>query len=92
MSINEYDSNFIAQVSGASKWREQQSRAAGHSGTTPELQQEATNNCSDPTFDIRRKQANLCDAVMMRVVEMEAAGKAMLEAAKKLRAAVVANT
>lgn len=46
----------------------------------------------DPTFAIRRKQANLCEAVMMRVVEMEAAGNAMLEAAKKLRAAVVANT
>lgn len=47
---------------------------------------------TDPTFDLRRKQANLCDAVMLRVMEMEAAGNAMLEAAKKLRAAVVANT
>ena len=47
---------------------------------------------SDPTFDIRRKQANLCEAVMLRVIELETAGNAMLEAAKKLRAAVVANT
>lgn len=47
---------------------------------------------SDPTRDIRAKQANLCEAVMQRVMEMEAAGNAMLEAAKKLRAAVVANT
>lgn len=49
-------------------------------------------NVDDPTFAIRRKQANLCEAVMLRVVEMEAAGNALLEAAKKLRAAVVANT
>lgn len=47
---------------------------------------------SDPTFDIRRRQANLCEAVMLRVIELEAAGNAMLESAKKLRAAVVANT
>lgn len=46
----------------------------------------------DPTFEIRRKQANLCEAVMLRVIELETAGKAMLESAKKLRAAVVANT
>lgn len=46
----------------------------------------------DPTFAIRRKQANLCEAVMLRVIELETAGKAMLESAKKLRAAVMANT
>ena len=46
----------------------------------------------DPTFAIRRKQANLCEAVMLRVVELETAGNAMLESAKKLRAAVMANT
>jgi hypothetical protein len=47
---------------------------------------------TDPTFDIRRKQANLCDAVMMRVVELEEESKRLADIAKKLRAAVVANT
>jgi len=46
----------------------------------------------DPTFDIRRKQANLCEAVMQRVVEMEEEAERLKEIAKKLRAAVVANT
>lgn len=74
----DYDSNFIAQVSQTSK------RLAEEKAEAPDT--------SDPTFDIRRKQANLCDAVMLRVIEMETAGHALLEAAKKLRAAVVANT
>ena len=78
MSTPEYDSNFIAQVGAAAK------RQAEQPADAPDT--------TDPTFPYRRKQANLCDAVMMRVVEMEAAGKAMLESAKKLRAAVVANT
>lgn len=47
---------------------------------------------TDPTRDIRKKQANLCDAVMMRVVEIEEEAKRLTEIAKKLRAAVVANT
>jgi hypothetical protein len=47
---------------------------------------------TDPTRDIRKKQANLCDAVMMRVVELEEESKRLAEIAKKLRAAVVANT
>lgn len=46
----------------------------------------------DPTFPYRRKLANMSDAVMLRVMEMEAAGKALLESAKKLRAAVMAAT
>jgi hypothetical protein len=92
MSINEYDSDFIAQVSGASKRREQQSQAVHIGAKSPELQQEATNNCSDPTRDIRKKQANLCDAVMMRVVELEREAASLTEIAKKLRAAVLANT
>jgi hypothetical protein len=46
----------------------------------------------DPTFDVRRRQANLCEAVMQRVVELEEGAARMLEIAKKLRAAVVANT
>jgi hypothetical protein len=78
VSINEYDSEFIAQVSAASK------RKLAQQQTPPDE--------TDPTRDIRKKQANLCDAVMMRVVEMETAAAALLEAAKKLRAAVVANT
>lgn len=64
-----YDSNFIAQVSQTAK------RQAEQPASAPDT--------SDPTFDIRRKQANLCEAVMLRV---------MLESAKKLRAAVLANT
>lgn len=52
----------------------------------------AAPDTTDPTFEIRRKQANLCEAVMLRVIELETAGKAMLESAKKLRAAVMANT
>jgi hypothetical protein len=47
---------------------------------------------SDPTFDIRRRQANLVEATMVRVVELEAQAAALTEIAKKLRAAVVANT
>ena len=47
---------------------------------------------SDPTFDLRRKQANLCEAVMVRVFDLEAQAKELTEIAKKLRAAVVANT
>lgn len=47
---------------------------------------------TDPTFDIRRKQANLCDAVMQRVFDLEAQAAALTEIAKKLRAAVLANT
>lgn len=73
-----YDSDFIAQVS----------RTAQRQAAAPVAEPDT----SDPTFAIRRKQANLCEAVMMRVVEMETAAAALLEAAKKLRAAVVANT
>lgn len=73
-----YDSNFIAQVSQTAKHQAEQP------APTPDT--------SDPTFDIRRKQANLCEAVMLRVIELETAGKAMLGSAKKLRAAVMANT
>ncbi len=46
----------------------------------------------DPTFELRRKQANLCETVMMRVFELEAQAAALTETAKKLRAAVLANT
>lgn len=74
----DYDSDFIRQVSQTAK------RQAEQPAPTPDT--------SDPTFELRRKQANLCEAVMLRVIEMEAAGNAMLEAAKKLRAAVLANT
>lgn len=74
----DYDSDFIRQVSQTAK------RQAEQPAPTPDT--------SDPTFDIRRKQANLCEAVMLRVIELETAGKAMLESAKKLRAAVMANT
>lgn len=78
MSTQEYDSNFLAQVRGASK------RTAAH--------EPAPADDADPTFNIRRKQANLCDAVMMRVVELEREAASLTEIAKKLRAAVVANT
>jgi hypothetical protein len=57
-------------------------------------------------FNVRRRQANLCDAVMARVVDLEklanpepgyaddinAVRQSVSDAAKKLRAAVVANT
>lgn len=75
---DQYDSDFIRQVSQAAKHQAAQPAAAP--------------DTSDPTFEIRRKQANLCEAVMLRVIELETAGKAMLESAKKLRAAVLANT
>lgn len=74
----DYDSNFTEQLGLASKRRAE----------TPAV----VDAGEDPTREIRRKQANLCEVVMQRVMEMEAAGNAMLEAAKKLRAAVVANT
>lgn len=73
-----YDSDFIRQVSQTAKCQAEQPAPAP--------------DTSDPTFDIRRKQANLCEAVMLRVIELETAGKEMLESAKKLRAAVLANT
>ncbi len=47
---------------------------------------------TDPTFDIRCKQANLCEATMLRVFELEAQAAALTEIAKKLRACVLANT
>lgn len=74
----DYDSDFIRQVSQTAK------RQAEQPAPTPDT--------TDPTFELRRKQANLCEAVMLRVIELETAGKAMLESAKKLRAAVLANT
>jgi hypothetical protein len=74
----EYDSNFLAQVRGASK------RAAA--------EPVVVDAGEDPTRDIRRYQANLCEAVMMRVVELEREAASLIEIAKKLRAAVVANT
>ena len=46
----------------------------------------------DPTFQLRRQQANLCEAVMVRVFDLEAQAAALTETAKKLRAAVLANT
>ena len=78
MSAQEYDSNFIAQVSQASKVR----------AAAPVVAADDT----DPTFNIRRKQANLCDAVIQRVVDLETEAERLTEIAKKLRAAVVANT
>lgn len=74
----DYDSDFIRQVSQTAK------RQAEQPAPTPDT--------TDPTFDIRRKQANLCEATMMRVVEIEEEAKRLTEIAKKLRAAVVANT
>lgn len=46
----------------------------------------------DPTFAYRRKLANMCETVMLRVVELEESADRMKEAAKKLRAAVMAAT
>ena len=60
---------------------------------------DAAPSTTDPTFPYRRSIANMAEATMMRVVELETeAGKladqskALTEIAKKLRAAVVANT
>ena len=39
-----------------------------------------------------RKLANICEATMIRVVELEREAASLIEIAKKLRAAVVANT
>ena len=77
MSIQEYDSNFIAQVSAASKKKAE----------TPALPADET----DPTFAYRRKLANICEATMMRVVELEREAASLIEIAKKLRAVVVAR-
>ncbi len=74
----DYDSNFIEQMGQVSKRQAETPAPVG--------------NTSDPTFDIRRKQANLCEATMIRVVELEEESKRLAEIAKKLRAAVVANT
>ncbi len=78
MSTQEYDSNFLAQVQNTSK------RLAAEIA--------APADTTDPTFDIRRKQANLAEAVMLRVFEIEAQAAALTETAKKLRACVLANT
>jgi hypothetical protein len=78
MSIQEYDSNFIRQVGAASKKQSE----------TPAAPVDET----DPTFQYRRKLANICEATMIRVVELEDESKRLAEIAKKLRAAVVANT
>jgi hypothetical protein len=78
MSITEYDSNFIRQVGAASK------KQAETLATPP--------NEADQEFPYRRKLANICEATMMRVVELEEEAKRLTEIAKKLRAAVVANT
>lgn len=59
----------------------------------------AAPDTSDPTFRYRRSLANIAEATMMRVVELESHAKqltdeatALTDIAKKLRAAVVANT
>jgi hypothetical protein len=78
MRTQEYDSDFIRQVQQGSK----------RTAAAPVMPADET----DPTRPIRAKQANLCDAVMMRVVELEEESKRLAEIAKKLRAAVVANT
>jgi hypothetical protein len=74
----DYDSNFVEQLGQVSKRQAETPAPVG--------------NTDDPTFDIRRKQANLCEAVMIRVVELEEEAKLLTETAKKLRAAVMANT
>jgi hypothetical protein len=78
VSTQEFDSNFLAQVRGAS------SRQA-------EVRPVATAD-TDPTFPYRRGLANMADAVMIRVVELEDEAARLTDIAKKLRAAVVANT
>lgn len=78
MSTQEYDPKFVAQMQQASK----------RQAETPV----AVPDAADPTFDLRRKQANLAEAVMLRVFEIEAQAAALTETAKKLRAAVLANT
>lgn len=82
---DQYDSNFIRQM-------QRTSTRLPNTQSPPPPNTNSVPDAVDPTRPIRAKQANLCDAVMMRVVEMEAAGNAILEAAKKLLAAVVANT
>jgi hypothetical protein len=73
----DYDSNFLQQV-----------------GMTAKRQAEAQPVAADtdPTFPYRRGLANMADAVMIRVVELEDEAKRLTDIAKKLRAAVVANT
>jgi hypothetical protein len=78
MSTQDYDSNFIEQVRGASKRK----------AATPAVPADET----DPTFVYRRKLATITEATMIRVVELEEEAKRLTEIAKKLRAAVVANT
>jgi hypothetical protein len=78
MSIHEYDSNFIRHVGAASK-KQAETPAAPADETAP-------------TFQYRRKLANICEATIIRVVELEDEAKRLTEIAKKLRAAVVANT
>ncbi len=84
MSTQEYDSNFIAQMQRARKrLPNTQSPPPPDTNAPP---------ATDPTFDLRRKQANLAEAVMVRVFDLEAQAAALTETAKKLRAAVLANT
>jgi hypothetical protein len=74
----DYDSNFQEQIGLVSKRQAETPAPVG--------------NTTDPTFEIRRRQANLVEATMVRVVELEEEAKRLTEIAKKLRAAVVANT
>jgi hypothetical protein len=84
MTTQEYDSNFVAQMQRASKrLPNTQSPPPPDTNTPP---------ATDPTFDLRRKQANLAEAVMLRVFEIEEQAAQLTEIAKKLRAAVLANT
>lgn len=76
----DYDSNFIAQMQAASRRKADAEMVS------------AIVDATDPTKPIRAKQANLCEAVMQRVVELETEAERLTEIAKKLRAAVVANT
>ncbi len=59
----------------------------------------AAPDTTDLTFPYRRSIANMAEATMMRVVELESHAKqltreaeGLMDIAKKLRAAVVANT
>ena len=74
----DYDSNFTEQLGLTAK------RVAAEPASVPDT--------SDPTFKYRRNLANISEAVMHRVVELEEEAKRLTEIAKKLRAAVVANT
>lgn len=77
-----YDSNFVAQMQAASKRREDAAAPATPTGVNGSAV--AVNDGTDPTFRYRRSLANIAEATMVRVVELETEAGKLADKSKNL--------